>query len=196
MDLRSRMLTLAGYPLIVFLRRAHPIMKIWRRIYYSARANAQLGSTDMTLQCDGPVTILGTRRITIGSRCRIGGQTELETMDEGVIRIEANVRINRGCTFVAYDSISIGEYSMIGEFCSLRDADHGLGTDRPIRLQPHTAEAITIGNDVWIGRGCCLLGGSRIGTGAVVGANSVVTGTIPSFSIAAGTPAKIIRQRT
>jgi acetyltransferase-like isoleucine patch superfamily enzyme len=54
---------------------------------------------------------------------------------------------------------------------------------------------IEIGNDVWIGAHCVILGGARIGNGAVIAANSVVVGEIPAFAIAAGSPAKVIKYR-
>lgn len=54
---------------------------------------------------------------------------------------------------------------------------------------------IEIGNDVWIGAQCVILGGAKIGNGAVIAANSVVIGDIPPFAIAAGTPAKILKYR-
>jgi acetyltransferase-like isoleucine patch superfamily enzyme len=64
-----------------------------------------------------------------------------------------------------------------------------------MRYQPHTSKPILIGRDVWIGRGSCILPGVTIGEGAVIGANSVVTGDISDFAIAAGAPAKVIKMR-
>jgi virginiamycin A acetyltransferase len=55
--------------------------------------------------------------------------------------------------------------------------------------------AIDIGHDVWIGSHCVLLSGARIGNGAIIAANSVVTGDIPAYAIAAGSPAKVIKYR-
>jgi len=54
---------------------------------------------------------------------------------------------------------------------------------------------IIIKNDVWIGAHCVILGGVKIGNGAVVAANSVVTKDVPPYSIVAGTPAKVIGTR-
>ncbi|WP_199856406.1 CatB-related O-acetyltransferase [Lunatibacter salilacus] len=54
---------------------------------------------------------------------------------------------------------------------------------------------IKIGNDVWIGAQCIVLSGARIGDGAIIGANSVVSGEIPPYAIAVGTPAKVIKYR-
>jgi hypothetical protein len=54
---------------------------------------------------------------------------------------------------------------------------------------------VVIGNDVWISRGVRILGGVTIGDGAVVGGYSVVTRSIPSYTIAVGVPARVVRAR-
>jgi len=51
-----------------------------------------------------------------------------------------------------------------------------------------------IGNNVWLGNNVCIMPGVTIGDGAVVGANSVVTKDVPAYSVAAGIPAKIVKQ--
>lgn len=53
----------------------------------------------------------------------------------------------------------------------------------------------TIGNDVWIGMGAVIMPGVTIGDGAIIGAQSIVAKDIPPYTIAAGNPAKLIRQR-
>ena len=60
---------------------------------------------------------------------------------------------------------------------------------------PKTSGDVVIGNDVWIGRGCVILSGSRIGDGAVLGANSVVSGKVAPYAVVAGNPAKTIKKR-
>jgi acetyltransferase-like isoleucine patch superfamily enzyme len=61
----------------------------------------------------------------------------------------------------------------------------------------HIAEylPVEIGNDVWIGDGALVLGGVKIGSGAVVAARAVVTKDVPPYAIVGGVPAKIIRYR-
>jgi phosphonate metabolism protein (transferase hexapeptide repeat family) len=54
---------------------------------------------------------------------------------------------------------------------------------------------VTIGHDVWIGHGAVVLAGRRIGTGAVVAANAVVTKDVPAYAIVAGNPARLVRPR-
>ncbi len=56
-------------------------------------------------------------------------------------------------------------------------------------------QRVVIGNDTWIGHGVVIMPGVRIGNGAVVGSNSVVTKDVPPYAIVAGAPARIIRQR-
>lgn len=64
-----------------------------------------------------------------------------------------------------------------------------------IREQPMTSSPIVIGDDVWIGAGCQILKGVKIGNGAVIGARSVVTREIPENTIAFGSPARAYRIR-
>ena len=54
---------------------------------------------------------------------------------------------------------------------------------------------ITIGNDVWIGTHSMILGGVKIGDGAVIGAGAVVTKDVPPYAVVGGVPAKIIKYR-
>lgn len=55
--------------------------------------------------------------------------------------------------------------------------------------------SIIVEHDVWIGHGATILSGTRIGIGAIVGAGSVLRGTVPPYAIMAGNPAKLIRYR-
>lgn len=71
--------------------------------------------------------------------------------------------------------------------------DDGLGAGRP--SMPEAGPDTTIGNDCWIGAGATLLPGTQIGDGVIIGAHSVVSGTVPSYSIIAGNPARLVRMR-
>ena len=63
------------------------------------------------------------------------------------------------------------------------------------RLAYNNHYQMIIGNDVWIGRGATILGGVKIGSGAIIGANSTVTKNIPPYAIVAGNPAQVIKFR-
>ena len=193
--MKHTMMKMIGLPIVLLFKLAGPLRRIWRRIYLTARLAADVSDMDFSVQCDGRVHVSGTANIKLGKRCRLGMEVELRTVEAGQIQIGEDTRLNRGCTLTSYAQIRIDDFTIIGEFVSIRDANHGLKRGEPMRYQPHTCEPILIGRDVWIGRGSCILPGVTIGEGAVIGANSVVTRDIPDFAIAAGVPAKVIKIR-
>lgn len=95
----------------------------------------------------------------------------------------------------ASQNIRIGDRVMIGTDCKIYDTDfHSLYAAERSAFQEYGArsDSISIEDDVFIGTGCVILKGVRIGAGAVVGANSVVCGDIPPGEIWAGNPARRI----
>ncbi len=191
----GRILRTAIAFLSVAMRPLGPLWDLFGRVYYPARLKSDLRVMDLSVQCDGRVRVHGTRDVRIGRRCRLGRDTELETRGAGRIVLGDDIRINRGCTLVSYAQIAIGDFAIIGEYVTIRDANHGMKADEPMRYQAHDSAPVAIGRDVWIGRGSCVLPGVTIGEGAVIGANSVVSRDIPAFSVAAGAPAAVIRKR-
>lgn len=188
-------LKILGLPIVLLIKLVRPITPIWKRIYYTSVLAANVSNMDYSVQCDGYVRVNGTGNISLGKRCRLGRDTELSAIEKGRIHLGDDTRLNQGCTIVSYSEVSIGDFTIIGEYVSIRDANHGMERDKPMRYQKHTSQSIRIGRDVWIGRGCCILPGVTIGEGSVIGANSVINKDIPPYSIAAGVPAKIIRKR-
>lgn len=180
---------LLGYLLRPF--RSRPV----RRLFHLGALRAQVGWVSPLLQLDGPVTVAGTARIDFPRRARFGPGVYLETRERGRIVLGENVRLNQGTVIVAYERVEIGADTLIGEYVSIRDANHGIRSGQLIQQQPHESQPIRIGEDVWIGRGACILAGVSVGHSAVIGANSVVTRDIPSGAIAAGAPAGMIRSR-
>jgi carbonic anhydrase/acetyltransferase-like protein (isoleucine patch superfamily) len=193
--MKHTLMKMIGLPIILLFKLAHPFRFLWRRIYFTARLSADVSDMDFSVECDGRVHVSGTANIELGRRCRLGMDVELRTDEAGHIRIGDDTRLNRGCTLTSYSQISIDDWTIIGEYVSIRDANHGLKRGEPMRYQPHTSEPIHIGRDVWIGRGSCILPGVTIGEGAVIGANSVVNEDVPAYAIAAGIPAKVIKIR-
>lgn len=177
-------------------RAAGPLASYPLRLARLARLRAYTrGEVPLTTQFDGPVRTAGTIQLRMGEHCRLGRNVFLETVNAGRIQIGCRVRINAGCSLVSYAAITIGNDCLLGEYTSIRDADHGTDPGRPIREQPHVAAPVTIGRDVWIGRGVAVLKGVTIGDGAVIGANSVVTHDVPPGEIWAGVPARFLRKR-
>lgn len=104
--------------------------------------------------------------------------------------IHGNIEIGRYCQFAPYASVNTFNHPVnhMSTYINKRLLD-GLMTNYK------TNEKTIIGNDVWIGKNVIILGGVTIGNGAVIAAGSVVTKDVPHYHIAAGIPAKTIRQR-
>lgn len=89
--------------------------------------------------------------------------------------------------------VTIGDRVKFGPNVSVFAATH------PTEVQdrrdfPDYSKEVTIGNDCWIGGHTVIMPGVTIGDGVTVGASSVVTKDIPSFSVAVGSPAKVIKR--
>ena len=143
----------------------------------------------------GRVWVHGTGRIRIGENVLLYPGVHLETQGNARIELGDGLVISRGTHIVAVAGVTIGKGSMIGEYTSIRDANHSRHPDRPIRDSGHHAKPITIGQEVWLGRGVTVLGGVRIGDKATVGANAVVTRDVPEGVTVVGVPAMPISQR-
>jgi maltose O-acetyltransferase len=89
----------------------------------------------------------------------------------------------------SYD-VQIGNHVLLAPYVYIVDCDqHEVEPGRALRK-----EQVIVGDNVWLGRNATVLPGVSIGSGSVIGANSVVTKDIPSNSFAAGVPARVIRQ--
>jgi acetyltransferase-like isoleucine patch superfamily enzyme len=168
-----------------------------RRIYSHALLGAELKSKLPTsVVVLGRASVYGSKAIGFGRDVLLYPDLHLETQDAAEIKIGNRVVISRGVHLVAMAGISIGDGTMIGEYTSIRDANHSRSEGISLRDAGHTARPIVLGSEVWIGRGVTILGGVRIGDGATVGANAVVTHDVPAGSVVAGIPAKPIMQTT
>lgn len=180
-----------AYRATAFLRRN------LRRVRSHALLSSQLETElDASVVVLGPTEVHGTGRIRIGRNSLIYPFLYLETEDGGSIDIGDGVVISSGVHIVSRTAITIRSGTMIGEYTSIRDANHARVTGLRIRDSGHTAQPITIGKDVWIGRGVAILKGVTIGDGATVGANAVVIHDVPAGATAVGVPARPVAART
>ena len=150
-----------------------------------------------------PTTIFNEQYISIGDDTLIGPGVALsagmvpgqECISKVVVSIGDRCLIGRGSGIVGHFSITIGNDVWTGHHVYITDQNHGYeDVTRPISQQSQPERPVVIGDGSWLGHGAVVLPGVTIGKHVVIGANSVVTKDIPDFSVAVGSPARVIRR--
>jgi len=107
-----------------------------------------------------------------------------------------NVYVGPFSVLGAGGGLTIGNDVTIGAHVDILAEDHNFADpELPINQQGVERKGIVIEEDCWIGNRATILDGVRIGRSSVIGAAAVVTRDIPEFSVAVGSPARVIRDR-
>lgn len=149
-----------------------------------------------------PMRISGKHRVYIGDRVSIRKGIRLEVVTDwlgkkhnGEIHIGDDTAIEQNCHFVSANNLVIGNECLISAQVFITDCSHEYkDLNTRILLQSLIVSQTQIGDGTFIGYGACIMAGVNIGKHCVIGANSVVTHNISDYSVAAGVPAKVIRQ--
>lgn len=145
--------------------------------------------------------IVNERYIHIGSGTVIGPGATLSAgmvpgqrcLRDDVVVIGDRCLLGKGSGIVGHLEIVIGDDVWTGHHVYLTDQNHGYAdATRPISEQIQPERPVHVGDGSWLGHGTVVLPGARIGRHVVIGANSVVTGTIPDFTVAVGAPARVV----
>lgn len=194
------------------------IPSIWGVALRSQAYKKVLGSIGESCFIERNVRFIVPQRIFLGNRVYIGENVRLDAcFTTSQIRIGNDVSIHEystlkagigkiivheGVTIAGFvglggdGGLEIGKNSIIANHVELITGNYVFDDPSiPIKRQGVRLGRIEIGEDVWLGVHTIVLPGVRIGDGAVVGAGSVVTKGIPSYSVALGNPAKVIRKR-
>ena len=185
------------------------VHRLWKRGQSPRFANVP---EDLTVI--QPVSFRRPERITIGSGVYIGQNSIVGAIvrtgpitthpDGGHVAQEFDSRIvigNRvaaiaGLQVLAHQCITIGDDVMLANNVFLCDALHGYEHARfPYKYQGmFRIQPIKIGRGCWVGQNVVVMPGVTVGEMSIIGANSVVTRNIPSYSIAVGAPARVIKK--
>jgi phosphonate metabolism protein (transferase hexapeptide repeat family) len=140
----------------------------------------------------------------LGIYTEVGARTtlaEVEFGDYSYVVHDAQIiyaRIGRFCSIASHTRVNPGNHPLdraaLNHF-TYRASAYGLGEDDAGFFDWRRSHRVTLGDDVWLGHGVIVLPGVSIATGAAVGAGAVVTRDVPSFAVAVGNPARVIRFR-
>jgi acetyltransferase-like isoleucine patch superfamily enzyme len=134
--------------------------------------------------------------LKISKNCHISNFANLQCYG-GKISIEERTFLGEYVSIYGHGDVSIGKDCLIAMNTSILSSNH---TIPPIGVhinsKPDIPLRTVIEDDVWIGANCVVLGGIKIERGAVIGAGSVVTKSVPPYAIAVGNPAKVIKYRS
>jgi len=148
------------------------------------------------------IMALSRQGIVCGNHVTIGAFATIKPsnyygrdLGEGLI-IGDRSNIGAYCYVGCSGLITIGNDVMISPRVSLYAENHNFSDpERPMRDQGITRQPIVIEDDCWIASGAIILAGVTVGRGSVVAAGSVVTHDVPPYSVAAGSPARVLRSR-
>ena len=182
---------------------------LWRNLYsayirhqFRQCGELKLGSTQLHL--------FGLRYMEFGDQMEMHFNARVQCIDyfqptdqhfKPRLILHDHVVVQAMCHIGCIDRVEIGEWSTMGARCYITDHTHG-GTSReelllPPRKRPLVSRGpVKIGKYVHLGEGVCVMPGVTIGDYSVIGAGAVVTHDIPPFSVAVGSPAKVIKQIT
>ena len=125
-----------------------------------------------------------------GGNLRIGRHVFMHNPKN--IKVGHNVFLAYGCCLMANGEIRIGDEAMLGPYCVLAAGNH-TRVNKSFRYGPAQSAPVTIGQGVWIGAHSTLTAGVTVGTGSVIAAGAVVTKDIPAGVMAAGVPARVVK---
>jgi acetyltransferase-like isoleucine patch superfamily enzyme len=139
---------------------------------------------------------LDAGRLVIGEGTLLEPGCWLTLAPEARIRIGEGCFLNRNTMLAALELIEVGDHVMFAHGCFVGDAAHRFDDpETPVPWQGFsTRGAVRIGPNCWFGANCVVTSGVTIGERCVIGANSVVTGDLPPRTIAAGAPARVLRE--
>lgn len=154
-----------------------------------------------------PFDIRNKRYIQIGNNFTTGFGCRIEAFPQNkdkdpIIKIGNNVEINDYVHLAAIQSLRIGNNVLMASKIYISDCLHGNYSGCAPHSNPNTppnerllsAKRVDIKDNVWLGEFVTVLPGVTIGYGTIVGANSVVSKSLPDYVIAVGSPAKPIKR--
>lgn len=173
------------------------ITELWyKRLFYRAGRKTSVCHPFYT---ENPELIQLGDKVYVGPYCRLEAyypaSPKRSRKIQPILKIGNRVSMEHGVHISCAESLTIEDDVMIAGRCYISDNNHsfdpvGLSYKKQAANSKHTR----IGAGAWLGQNVCILAGSDVGEGSVIGAGSVVNGHIPPYSIAVGAPARVVKR--
>ncbi len=168
---------------------------------YKSHGSGQFAVTDFArigenVVFEGGVLVFHPENIELGSNIYVGHRTILKAYFKNRLSIGDDTWIGPNCYFHSAGGLDIGKRVGIGPNVQILTSSHAEeGVDKPILFSTLSFKMVIIEDDADIGIGSVILPGVTIGKGVQIGAGSVVTKSVPPYSVAFGNPARVVRSR-
>jgi acetyltransferase-like isoleucine patch superfamily enzyme len=156
----------------------------------------ELGSLGEGCVLEEGCLVFHPENVHLGANVYVGHQAILKGYYKNTLRIGEGTWIGQQCFFHAAGGIEIGANVGIGPGVRILTSTHREeGRAEPILHAALDFAPVVIEADADLGVGAIVLPGVRIGRGAQIGAGAVVTRDVPAYAVAAGNPARVLRER-
>lgn len=172
--------------------------------FHARMVGAKLGGYGGECRIESPILLNRPEHVFVGRGAVLCAGVMLSCVENpfggerrfGEIHIGANCQIRENAQITAADRVVVGERVGIGRNCLVSDHDHGYeDVDRHILDNPITSpRPVTLEDGCMLGNCVRVAPGVRVGRHTLVGFGSVVTRDLPPYSIAIGSPARVVRR--
>lgn len=201
MDVFFRFIALLStffYPIWLQNKISHQIDKIYTWRLASQFKRFVNGRIERHIRIWNPQNIILGNNVYIFKNCQLATHPNALHPNPEIV-IGNDCTIGEQVHITCANSIKIGVGLLTGRRCTITDNSHGTSNRSILEINPmlrpiESKGPINIGDNVWLGDNVIILPGVTIGNGVIVGANSVVTKDIPSYCVAVGCPAKVVKR--
>jgi acetyltransferase-like isoleucine patch superfamily enzyme len=186
-----------------FARRYHRVWRVFQRIIvlvYSTIMRYQFASWGVSSRLEPSAKLICPYLVNVGSRVHICEHSWLNANDEQdngkpTLTIGDGTYIGRFAHINAWQSVTIEKNVLIADRVFISDCEHNHSDTEVAIIHQGTSfkGSVLLKEGCWLGIGVVILPGVTVGKNAIVAANSVVTKDVPDYAVAAGMPAKVIK---